>query len=84
MPLPCARRLLQMFGDVVLGLPHHDFEACLSSVKTTRGLKYDIELTAEDLQEVVSQYKQVYSRHGEELPSDSWKQLEMGVDAVFR
>mmetsp|Transcript_79733 Transcript_79733/g.162197 ORF Transcript_79733/g.162197 Transcript_79733/m.162197 type:complete len:789 (+) Transcript_79733:1-2367(+) len=80
----CYRRLLQMFGDVVLGMPHHDFEERLTALKAKRGVKLDIELNAEDLKGLVLEYKDVYKRHGQELPQDPWVQLTMGIDAVFR
>lgn len=51
------RRLLQMFGDVVLGIPHEDFEHHLSAMKKARGVQYDVQLTAEDLKQLVVQYK---------------------------
>ena len=48
-----------MFGDVVLGVPHEDFEHCLSTMKKDRKVKFDIELEAADLKKLVEQYKQV-------------------------
>lgn len=73
-----------MFGDVVLGVPHEDFEHCLANLKKERGVKFDIELTGEDLRGLITQYKEVYKRHNHVLPEDPWEQLRMGVDAVFR
>lgn len=49
--------LLQMFGDVVLGIDHDDFEHELSSIKKAAGAKFDIELTAAHLKELVTKYK---------------------------
>lgn len=80
----CYRRLLQMFGDVVLEIPHEAFEAEISVIKQRRGVTYDVELTAEDLKELVEKYKHVYVEHGQKFPLDPWTQLTMGIEAVFR
>ncbi len=53
------RRLQQMFGDVVLGIPHEAFEARLAALKQQRGVQYDVQLEAEDLRRLVAEYKQV-------------------------
>ena len=82
--MDCYRRLLQMFGDVVLNIPHHDFEQEIVAMKAARGVKFDVELTAADLRELVTKYKAVYVRHSQSLPDDPWEQLAMGIDAVFR
>lgn len=79
----CYRRLLAMFGDVVLGLPHSEFEEKITARKEARGVKHDVELTAEDLAQLVEDYKSVYAKHGQELPQDPFKQMKMGIDAVF-
>jgi len=76
--------VLQMFGDVVLGIDHDDFEHELSAIKKAAGAKFDIELTASHLKELVSRYKEVYKRHNKVLPDNAWEQLRMGIDAVFR
>ncbi|KAF4040509.1 PEP-utilizing enzyme [Phytophthora infestans] len=80
----CYRRLLQMFGDVVLEIPHDDFEAELSAMKQERHVTFDVELTASDLKELVQTYKKVYEKHGKSFPSDPWEQMRMGIEAVFR
>lgn len=80
----CYRRLLQMFGDVVLGIDHDDFEEQLAELKTQRNVKFDVELTAADLKELVARYKKVYAANNLSLPDDPWQQLYMGIDAVFR
>eukprot|EP00210_Caulerpa_lentillifera_P008414 g8026.t1 len=80
----CYRRLLSMFGDVVLGLPHDDFEHALAAKKTAKGAKFDVELTGEDLKELVEEYKQVYKNYNQELPQDPFQQLQKCVDAVFK
>jgi len=80
----CYRRLLQMFGDVVLGIDHDDFEHELAQLKKKRGVKFDVELTAEDLQELIVAYKAVFTANNQVLPEDPWEQLRLGIDAVFR
>lgn len=74
----------QMFGDVVLGIPHASFERHLAELKAQRGTKFDIDLTSDDLQALVKRFKAVYEEHGQSLPQDPWRQLEDGVAAVFR
>lgn len=80
----CYRRLLQMFGDVVLGIPHEDFEAEITAIKEERKVTFDVELTAADLKELVEKYKAVYVAHQQKFPMDPWEQLRMGIEAVFR
>ncbi len=80
----CYRRLLQMFGDVVLGIDHELFEHEITSIKKRTGVKFDVELTSKDLKELVNAYKEVYAKNGKEFPQDPWEQLRMGIDAVFR
>ncbi|MFB3891306.1 MAG: pyruvate, phosphate dikinase [Phycisphaerae bacterium] len=77
------RRFMQMFGDVVLGLEHHDFEHALSGVKERRGAKLDTDLDVEGLREVIAAYKKVYEAGGKEFPQDARKQLEAAINAVF-
>ena len=78
------RRFLQMFGDVVLEVPHHDFEHALQSVKDAKGVKLDTELDVNDLQKVVVLYKEAIKiATGKDFPSDPRQQLQMSIDAVF-
>jgi len=78
------RRFVQMFGDVVMGVPHHAFEAELDAVKKSRKVTLDTELTVADLEKVVERYKKVYSEHTrEDFPTDPMDQLYRGIDAVF-
>eukprot|EP00262_Sarcandra_glabra_P005606 TRINITY_DN17337_c0_g1_i1.p1 TRINITY_DN17337_c0_g1~~TRINITY_DN17337_c0_g1_i1.p1 ORF type:complete len:964 (+),score=218.38 TRINITY_DN17337_c0_g1_i1:131-3022(+) len=78
------RRFLDMFGDVVMGIPHSLFEEKLEGLKSAKGVTLDTELTAADLKELVAQYKQVYlEAKGEQFPSDPRKQLYLAVLAVF-
>ncbi|KAL2534559.1 Pyruvate [Abeliophyllum distichum] len=78
------RRFLDMFGDVVMGIPHSLFEEKLENMKNEKGINLDTDLTASDLKELVEQYKDVYvEAKGEKFPSDPKKQLELAVKAVF-
>ena len=79
------RRLINMFGDVVMGIDHEHFEHELSAVKRERGVQLDTDLSADDLKDVVRRYKEVYKRHlGAEWPQEPMKQLEQSIEAVFR
>ena len=71
----CYRRLQQMFGDVVLGIEHAEFEAELNAVKAAAGARFDIEMSAAHLRELVGRYKEVYKRNGKALPDDPWEQV---------
>ncbi|RCV17791.1 hypothetical protein SETIT_3G247900v2 [Setaria italica] len=78
------RRFLDMFGNVVMDIPHALFEEKLEAMKEAKGVKNDNDLTASDLKELVAQYKEVYvEAKGEPFPSDPKKQLELAVLAVF-
>ncbi|MDP6522999.1 MAG: pyruvate, phosphate dikinase [Kiritimatiellia bacterium] len=78
------RRFIQMFGDVVMGVPHHDFEAELDAVKKKKRVKLDTDLGVDDLKMVISRYKAVVKRDtGKDFPSDPMEQLFAGIDAVF-
>jgi pyruvate, orthophosphate dikinase len=79
------RRLINMFGDTVMGVDHHHFEHELSAVKAARGAKLDTDLDAEGLKEVVRQYKKVYHQNvGADFPQDPLIQLEHSIEAVFK
>ncbi len=79
------RRFIQMFGNVVMGIPSEKFEHELSALKKEKGANYDTDLTADDLKELVKRYKEVIKREkGEEFPQDPHKQLWMAIEAVFR
>ncbi|KAJ1395154.1 Pyruvate/Phosphoenolpyruvate kinase-like domain superfamily [Sesbania bispinosa] len=78
------RRFLDMFGDVVMDIPHSLFEDKLEKLKIAKGVKLDTDLTATDLKDLVEQYKNTYlEAKGEKFPSDPKKQLELAVKAVF-
>src|SRR5260370_41869343 len=79
------RRLIQMFGNVVLDIPKPAFEEVFDGQKKKRGVKLDTELTAADLKEVIAQYKQVVKKHaGRDFPQNATDQLTLARDAVFR
>ncbi len=82
--LDSLRRFMQMFGDVVMGVPHHDFERALESVKAGKGVKLDTELDAGDLEKVVALYQDIYLKQtGSPFPADPWEQLRLSINAVF-
>lgn len=79
------RRFIQMFSDVVMEMSKTFFEGILSEVKEAKGAKFDTELTAEDLKEVIGRFKAIYQeKMGEEFPQDPKVQLMEAVKAVFR
>jgi pyruvate,orthophosphate dikinase len=78
------RRFIQMFGDVVMGIEHEEFEKILDAQKKKRGVKLDTELEIDDLKEIVAGYKKLYKKQtGEDFPQDPKKQLWKAIDAVF-
>lgn len=78
------RRFMQMFGDVVMGVPHHDFEEALQAVKDRTGKDLDTDLNVDDLKEVIEAYRVVYKKAtGEEFPIDPKEQLFKSINAVF-
>ncbi|MGI6433177.1 MAG: pyruvate, phosphate dikinase [Sphaerochaetaceae bacterium] len=78
------RRFMQMFGDVVMGVPHDDFEHALQAVKTERKRALDNDLTTEDLLEVIDRYRKLYrDAIGEDFPTDPIDQLFKSINAVF-
>ncbi|MGE5631514.1 MAG: pyruvate, phosphate dikinase [Caulobacteraceae bacterium] len=79
------RRFIQMFSDVVMEIPKPKFERILDEMKEEKGAKYDTDLTAADLKEVVKKFKDLYKKEkGEEFPQDPKEQLLHAVKAVFR
>ncbi len=79
------RRFIQMFGDVVMGVPHSKFEDALQSVKDENSKVFDTELDVENLKEVIKRYKIIYKKYtGEEFPEDPEYQLFKAIDAVFK
>ncbi|MBQ1303453.1 MAG: pyruvate, phosphate dikinase [Erysipelotrichaceae bacterium] len=79
------RRFIQMFSDVVMGLPKSTFEVIIDDMKKKKGVKLDTELDADDMKEMVVRFKQYYKENmNEEFPQDSRFQLMEAVKAVFR
>ena len=79
------RRFIQMFSDVVMEIPKSRFERVLDEIKEHKGAKFDTDLTADDLAEVVESFKALYKEvKGEDFPQDSKAQLLLAVTAVFR
>lgn len=79
------RRLIQMFGSVVLGIEDEAFEDYLEGVKQVKGYKSDTQLTAADLKEMIAVFKQVVRDHkGFDFPQDPLDQLRLATEAVFK
>ena len=79
------RRFIQMFSDVVMGIEKRLFEDKLDAMKEARGVKLDTDLNADDLKELVAQFKELYKKEkGEEFPQDPKVQLIESITAVFR
>ena len=79
------RRFIQMFGDVVLGIPKAEFDRVFDGRKEEKGVKFDVDLTAEDLEAVIAGYKEIVMSHtGKDFPQDPKEQLLEAVKAVFR
>jgi pyruvate,orthophosphate dikinase len=83
--LDCYRRLIHMFGDVVLEIPKKSFEDILKRKKKENGVGDDFELPEKALQELVSDYKKLVEKEaGREFPQDVQEQLFMAISAVFK
>lgn len=81
----CYRRFIQMYGEVVEGVPSHLYEDALSAMKTARGAAADTDLSADDLKELVAEFKRISNEAlGGEWTTDPVEQLYRAVDAVFR
>jgi pyruvate,orthophosphate dikinase len=79
------RRLINMFGDVVMEVGHEHYEHAFDAVKYKYGVKQDTEVPAEGLIELCEAYKEVYKKHtGKEFPQDPYAQLEAAIEAVFK
>ncbi|MGI6540000.1 MAG: pyruvate, phosphate dikinase [Bacillota bacterium] len=78
------RRFVHMYSDVVLEVPHEAFEEAIAAKKKARGVKLDMDLTADDLKELVEEYKEIARKHtGKDFPEDPWEQLRGSINAVF-
>ncbi|NNH54033.1 pyruvate, phosphate dikinase [Promicromonospora citrea] len=79
------RRLVQMYGEVVMGVPGEAFERELASLKDRRGARQDTDLTTEDLKQLATVFRGIVRQStGHDLPDDPHEQLRRAVDAVFR
>jgi len=79
------RRFIQMFSDVVMGLPKSDFERFIDELKEKKGVSQDIELDTDDMKYLVSRFKAYYrEQKGKDFPTDPKEQLFESVKAVFR
>ncbi len=79
------RRFIQMFSDVVMEVPKHNFEIIIDEMKAAKGVKLDTELDAGDLKEMVNRFKAYYKEvKGSDFPSEPRQQLLEAVKAVFR
>ena len=81
----CYRRFIQMYSDVVMEVGKKYFEELIDAMKEKKGVKQDVELTAEDLKELANQFKAEYkAKIGSDFPSDPKEQLMGAIKAVFR
>ena len=81
----CYRRFIQMYSDVVMEVGKKYFEELIDEMKTKKGVTQDVELDADDLKELASQFKAEYkAKIGEEFPTDPKEQLVGAIKAVFR
>jgi len=81
----CYRRFIQMYSDVVMEVGKKYFEELIDKMKEEKGVKLDVELTADDLKELAEQFKAEYkAKIGADFPSDPKEQLLGAVKAVFR
>lgn len=83
--LDAFRRLINMFGDVVMGVAHEKFEAEFDKIKSKYGITLDTDLHEEGLTALITAYKRVYKTHtGEAFPQDPFLQLKKSIEAVFK
>jgi pyruvate,orthophosphate dikinase len=79
------RRLIQMFGAVVLGIDDEAFEAPLTNAKKAKGVQADTELKADDLKALIETFKEVTKKHmGFDFPQDPFEQMKLATEAVFK
>ena len=79
------RRFINMFGNEVLEMNHHDFEAKIEAMKQRKGAASDLELTAEDMAELADEYAAlVKEKTGASFPQDPYEQLRLAIEAVFK
>ncbi|MCA9944281.1 MAG: pyruvate, phosphate dikinase, partial [Anaerolineales bacterium] len=79
------RRLIQMFGSVVMGVPDEVFEAVIEAQRKAAGVKSDTEMSADDWKLVTEQFKQIYKTYTkEDFPQDPYEQMKRATEAVFK
>jgi pyruvate, orthophosphate dikinase len=79
------RRLIQMYGQVVMGVDGEHFEDAIDTLKDRRGIKLDNEMTVDDLQSLIAAFKDLVSQYADRpFPDDPWDQVWGGVEAVFK
>ncbi len=79
----CYRRFIQMFSDVVMGIEKSKFERIIDRKKEEKGIKLDTEFTAEDLLELIDEFKKFVKTEGKNFPQNVKEQLYMAIEAVF-
>jgi len=80
-----SRRLVQMFGSVVMGIADEPFEEVLTEAREKAGVKSDTELSAEQWKAVTAEFKDIFKRHtGIDFPTKPYEQLNMATEAVFK
>ncbi|MDH5203570.1 MAG: pyruvate, phosphate dikinase, partial [Nitrospirota bacterium] len=78
------RRLITMFGNIVMGIDRQKFEKAIEEIKIKRGVHLDTDLTVDDLKSLVEEFKIIYKRGtGEDFPTDPYEQLKKAINAVF-
>lgn len=78
------RRLITMFGSIVMGIDRQKFEKAIEEIKERKGVRLDTELTVDDLKRLVEEFKIIYKRNtGEDFPADPYEQLGKAINAVF-
>jgi len=79
------RRLISMFGSIVMGIPDEAFDEAMEELKRERGATLDTDLTAEDMKALVRRFKAIYKEHtGSDFPQDPLEQLRLATEAVFK
>ena len=78
------RRFIQMYGDIVMGIPHDEFEEALAAMKKAKKVELDTGLDAKDLENLVAEYKKIYKKHTKkDFPQNPLDQLWGAINAVF-
>jgi len=78
------RRLINMYGDVVMGVDHHHFERAFDKIKARYKAKLDNDVPVQGMRELCDDYKAVYRKHvGKPFPQDPYRQLKLAIEAVF-